>query len=597
MSAAPSVLVERPPGRAWSLLRELLVNQRREVVIGGVFLALSSVTAGAIPQCIRGASDALRASQSPRAMAFALAIAALAAAGAWFRVASRLRVFNAGREVEFVLRERLLAHLHRLGPSFFQRMGPGEVMSRATSDLAQVRLLVGFGGLNLVNAVFAYVVNIPLIFMRNPRLAALALLPFPVFIFLTQGFGRAMFARSRAAQESLGVMSERVQRVLSGMRVVRAYGLEESQRVGFNQDIDRSLEANLALARLRGVMFPVLGLAGAMSSFIVVWVGSSQIITDPSTFTVGDILAFQSHLALIAWPTIALGYLLSILQRGRASVDRLLDVLEASPDVDDVDATPVEASSIDGSLSVRDLHYAIEGRTVLEGVSLEVPAGQRVAIVGRTGSGKSVLARLLARMLPTPAGAVFLDGHDITRIPLATLRAVVGLAQQEPFLFSTTIARNVAFAELDPDAPATRAKVRTALRSAQLLAEVDAMPEGAFTIVGERGVQLSGGQKQRVALGRALLAGPRVLVLDDPLSAVDTRTEAAILDAIDQASRGRTLVLVTHRVAAAARCDQVVVLDAGRVVETGTHDALIARGGFYARLVERQALEAELEAM
>lgn len=587
----------RPASRAWSLLREVVADERREVARGVAFLALTTATAGAIPQCIRGASDALTASDAPRAMRFALAIAGLAALGAWFRVASRLALFNVGRQVEFVIRERMLAHLHRLGPSFFQRMGPGEVMSRATNDLGQIRLLVGFGGLNLVNAAFAYAVNIPLLYMRSAKLATLALLPFPVFIFLTQGFGRAMFARSRAAQEALGVMSERVQRVLSGMRVVRAYGLEGSQRRGFDADVDRSLEANLSLARLRGVMFPVLGLGAATASFIVVWVGSSQVIADPSAFTVGDILAFQSHLAIIAWPTIALGYLLSILQRGRASVDRILDVLEATPDVDDAAAAPVDAPSIEGALTVRGLRYAIEGRAILDGVSLDVAAGRRVAIVGRTGSGKSVLARLLARMLPTPEGSVFLDGHDITRVPLSTLRATVGLAQQEPFLFSSTIARNVAFAELDPDAPGTRERVRAALRSAQLLSEVDAMPEGDLTIVGERGVQLSGGQKQRVALARALLAGPKVLVLDDPLSAVDTRTESSILDAIDEASRGRTLVLVTHRVAAAARCDQVVVLDAGRVVESGTHESLLARGGLYARLAERQAIEAELEAM
>jgi ATP-binding cassette subfamily B protein len=544
---------------------------------------------------VRNASNALRDGDAREGMLFSGAIIGLAALGAYTRVESRTRIFNGGREIEFTLRERMLRALHRLGPSFYRTMPPGEIMSRATNDLGQVRLLVGFGALNLVNTLFSYVVNIPLMFWRSPLLAALSLAPFPFFILLTRSFGKVMFARSRAAQETLGAMSDRVQRTLAGMRVVRAYGLEGFEARAFEADSARSLEANLALARLRGMMFPILGMGAAIASLIVIWVGSGLVIDDK--LTVGDILAFQAHLALVAWPTIALGYLLSILQRGKVSTQRVMEVLEASPDIEDrADVRDFEGP-VAGDLAVRNLTWRYGDRAVLDGVTLDVPAGQSLAIVGRTGAGKSVLAKLIARMLPTPEGAVTLDGRDITSVPLRALRAAVGLAQQEPFLFSTTIARNIAFSEVEPDSPEAIARAEGAAGEAQMLAEAEAMPDGLQTIVGERGGQLSGGQKQRVALARALLAGPRVLLLDDPLSAVDARTEAGILDAIERAAAGRTLLLVTHRVAAAARCDRVVVLDEGKVVEAGTHAELVTKGGLYARLAERQALEAELEAM
>jgi ATP-binding cassette, subfamily B, multidrug efflux pump len=586
---------EKPRSDPWRVLRALIAERRGEFVTGAVFLAASTVSAGAIPQCVRNASNALRDGDSAAGMRWSAAIVGLALVCAWTRVESRVRIFNGGREIEFTLRERMLEALHRLGPSFYRTMPPGDIMSRATNDLGQVRLLVGFGALNLVNTAFSYVVNIPLMLWRSPLLAVLSLAPFPVFIMLTRSFSKTMFTRSRAAQESLGAISERVQRSLAGMRVVRAYGLEDFESRTFDTDSRRSLDANLALARLRGVMFPILGIGAAIASLLVVWVGSGMVID--GTLTVGDILAFQSHLALVAWPTIALGFLLSILQRGKASTERVMEVIDASPDIDDAPGTKGFDGPVAGALSVRGLTWRFGDRTVLDGVSFDVPAGGTLAVVGRTGSGKSVLAKLLARMLPTPPGTVSVDGRDVTSVTLRALREAVGLAQQEPFLFSTTIARNVAFSEADPDSPDGVRRAENAAREAQILAEAEAMPDGMQTIVGERGVQLSGGQKQRVALARALLAAPRILLLDDPLSAVDARTEAGILDAIERAAKGRTLLLITHRVAAAARCDRVVVLDEGRVVEEGTHAELVTRKGLYARLAERQALEAELEAL
>ncbi len=295
----------------------------------------------------------------------------------------------------------------------------------------------------------------------------------------------------------------------------------------------------------------------------------------------------------MTWPMIAIGFALSIVQRGRAGFIRLRDIFDAQPEV--VDGPRRAPKHVSGSLSVEHLAFAYGNRRVLDDVTLKVAPGESLAIVGRTGSGKSTLAMLLARLLPTPPGTVRIDGIDVCELPLAALRSSIGYAQQDAFLFSTTVARNIGFAIDDPDGPEAQEKIRHAAREAQVLEEALSLPDGFDTVVGERGVQLSGGQKQRIALARALAWEPKILILDDPLSAVDTKTESAILDAIERQAARRTVLLVTHRIAAASRCDRIVVLDEGRVVEQGTHDELVRAGGIYSAFAEEQRMARELE--
>lgn len=572
-----------------------LTPHRASLTAGFVLLLLTNAFDKGIPWLLQHAIDALRDARYTSVRNFAIAVIACAVLMGIVRTMSRRRIFNVARDVEHEIRGAILARLHVLGPSFFRRMPTGDIMSRAINDLAQVRLLLGFGALNVVNSIVAYVSGIALMISISPRLTLFAMIPYPFFILIARRFSRAMFKRSVEAQQALGKLAERTQENLAGVRVVRSLGLEGHEEKRFEEANQYSIAKNMSLVTLRGVMFPVLMSVSSIGSLIVIWMGGRMVIH--GELTPGQFAAFHAYLGQLLWPTLAFGYMLSVVQRGRASYGRIAELLSAEPDI--LDAPDAQPAGREGEMRVTHLTYAhkADAPPVLHDVSFTIPKKHSVAIVGPTGSGKSTLATLLPRLIPTPEGSVFLDNQDITHANVRDLRRSVGYAQQEPFLFSTTVAHNIGFALSDPDSPESMAKIKSAAREAAILDEIESMPDGFDTIVGERGVQLSGGQKQRISLARALLNQPAVLVLDDPLSAVDAKTEAQILQALDRVGEGRTLVLVTNRIAAAARTNEVVVLEKGRVVARGSHKELVKQEGLYARLAARQRLEEELSTL
>ncbi len=568
-------------------------------VAGTVVLGLFQLSLNRIDWLSKAAIDDVFGGAPEHVTGPAFWILVLAVFAFAFRVSSRWFMFNAGRDAEYELRAILLHRLHRLGTAFYRKMSAGEIMSRSTGDLQQVRLLLGFGVLNIVNVFFAFGSALEVMVAISVRLTLVSFTMLPVLMVVTRSFSRQLFTKTRANQETLGKLSDVLQTNLAGVRVVRSFALEARERGRFDVANEAYLEASLGLARLRGLMGPMIGAASSLGVLAFFWYGSTLLLE--GGVSRGGFFAFWSAYGRMMWPMASLGFALSIVQRGRASYTRLQDVFDAEPEV--VDGPAPAPAKVDGAIDVKHLSFSYPGKdehtvnTVVDDVSFSVPAGRSIALVGRTGAGKSTIAMLLARLLPTPGGSVFVDGKDVCELPLSTVRENVGYAQQDAFLFSTTVARNVGLCLDDCDSDAAVLRIHEAAREAQVLEEALGLPEQFETVVGERGVQLSGGQKQRIALARALVREPKVLVLDDPLSAVDAKTEAAILDAIERQAKSRTVVLVTHRVAAASRCDRILVLDGGKVVDEGTHDELVTRPGLYASFAEEQSAATELEAI
>jgi ATP-binding cassette, subfamily B, multidrug efflux pump len=592
------VVASPSPADAGSIPASLGGQFRRHLpryLAGGAMLAVFQLALNRIDWLSKEAIDDVFGGLPEKVTGPATIILILAVVALVTRVASRWFIFNVGRDAEYQLRALLLHRLHRLGTAFYRTMSAGEIMSRSTGDLQQVRLLLGFGVLNVINVVLAFGSALQVMVGVSGRLTLVSMVTMPFMVLVTRAFARQMFQRTRTNQQALGRLSEVLQTNLAGVRVVRSFALEEQEQRRFAAANVAYLQASLALARLRGLMFPIVGAASSIGVLAFFWYGASLLMRAPDDGGIsrGSFFAFWLAYGRMTWPMIALGFSISIVQRGRASYDRLKEIFDARPEV--TDGPLPEPEHFQGAVAVSDLSFARGERKVLDGVSFQVPAGASIAIVGRTGSGKSTLAMLLARLLPTPAGTVRIDGQDVCDLPLNAVRKAIGYAQQDAFLFSTTVARNIGFCLDECDSDPALARIRAAAGEAQVLEEALRLPEQLDTVVGERGVQLSGGQKQRIALARALVRGPRVLVLDDPLSAVDAKTEAAILDAIERQAQSRTVVLVTHRVAAAARCDRIVVLDEGRIIAEGTHDQLVDAGGLYAAFAREQSAKSALD--
>lgn len=538
------------------------------------------------------AIDAARDGKLTMARDIAGLLAAVALLAFFVRVASRIAIFNAGREAEYDLRKAFLDKLYRLGPSFYASAGTGDLMSRATNDLGQVRLLLGFGVLNVINTALALISALTVMFSISVQLTLASMMTLPLLAWVTRGFAKRIFLSTRANQAALGNLSDTVQTSISAVRVVRAFGLEGLEEKRFAAENQQVLERGLELARLRGLLGPLMQAISAVGVVVVFWYGGLLLIEQ--RISAGGLLSFVRALTRLTWPLIALGFLVSIVQRGRAAYERLREVFSA-----DTEPEPTLSGAVPdlGSVELRNLTYSYTEREVLQNISLAIAPGERVAIVGATGSGKSTLARLMARALPPPASAVYLDGQEITSLPLTEVRRRIVYAQQVPFLFSCTVAQNLAYALEETESAAARQASVEMARSVRIDGEIRQLVHGYDTVVGERGIQLSGGQRQRVALGRALLSQSRILVLDDPTSAVDVATEHALCELFSQLGRERTLVIVTHRVSLAGRCDRVIVLDEGRIVQSGAPDELAQIPGIYQQFCEEQRLESELEEM
>ena len=576
------------------LIGRYLRPHRRTVLLGALALVVVNILSVTIPMEVRLIIDELQEGFSyDRVLRQAGWIVVLATTMGGVRLLSRQLVFGVGRQVEVELRQRLFDNMLRQEPAWVQTTGSGEVISRSTSDVENIRRLLGFAILSLTNTVLAYSFTLPFMLAIDPWLTLAAVGLYPLMLGTVRLFGGRMMRQQRRQQETLSRLSDLIQEDLSGIGAIKIYGQEVSEQEAFGSLNRHYRDSAIRLARTRSTLFPLLEGIASISLLLLLALGSGQL--EAGTLSIGGLVALILYVERLVFPTALLGFTLNTFQTGQVSLERVEELLQRQPLIQDRSnhQSPAQTAA-SGRLEARGLSVRYEGaeRDTLIDLSFSIEAGELVAIVGPVGCGKTTLARAFGRMVPVQDDQLFLDGIDVTLLPLGQLRRDVAMVPQEGFLFTSTLADNLRYG--DPDAPDDR--VERAADQARLIQDVRGFPDGFRTVVGERGITLSGGQRQRTALGRALLVPAPVLVLDDALASVDNNTAAAILASI-RAQANRTIVMISHQLSAAAACDRILVMDNGRIVQQGRHNDLIHVPGVYRRLWEREQAAEQLDAM
>ncbi|MCP5116838.1 MAG: ABC transporter ATP-binding protein [bacterium] len=572
----------------WPYIRKY----RRGLVLGICALVCRNLAAVSVPLVIREAVNSLTSSFEVDAVVrFALLLIGLTAVKGVFQYWMRVVIIGISRDIEFDLRNDLFANLMRLSTGFYARFRTGDVMARATNDLNSVRMMLGPGIMYTADTVLTGVLAIAVMGWFDWRLTMVALLPAPIVSLLVVVFGRYIHARFKEIQKLFADISSRVQENIAGVRVIRAYVQEQAEERVF-ADLNRDyIGQNLRLARASGLFMPSLQSLTSISFLPVLWYGGYRLLD--GGITLGGFLMFNVFLGYLIWPMIAMGWVANMMHRGTASLGRVKELLNQEPEIVDPPAPAVLTEPVRGEVEFRDVGVRFGELQALQNIQLRVEAGSTVAVVGHTGSGKSTLVQLVPRLLDPTSGRVFLDGMDLRRMSLRDLRSRIGFVPQETFLFSATLAENIAFGVKE----ASEEQIHRAAEQAGLAGDVAEFPKGYDTMLGERGITLSGGQKQRAAIARAILRDPSILILDDALSSVDTVTEERILTALSDLMRERTTILISHRVSTVQHADRIYVIEDGSVAEDGSHRELLAQGRYYADLYQRQMLEDELEAI